>query len=56
MPKISKELVVAAPADAVWRVLGPGFAHIGDGPQRAPRPPDRIGGALDLVVGCRIGG
>jgi hypothetical protein len=30
MPKISKELVLAAPADAVWQVLGPGFAQIGD--------------------------
>jgi Polyketide cyclase / dehydrase and lipid transport len=30
MPGISKELVIAAPADAVWRVLGPGFAWIGD--------------------------
>jgi hypothetical protein len=30
MPKISKEMVVAAPADAVWHVLGPGFAQIGE--------------------------
>src|SRR5689334_14738139 len=30
MPRISKELVIAAPADAVWQVLGPGFARIGD--------------------------
>lgn len=27
---MSKELVVAAPAEAVWQVLGPGFARIGE--------------------------
>jgi hypothetical protein len=30
MPRISKELVITAPADAVWQVLGPGFARIGE--------------------------
>lgn len=30
MPTIKKELIIAAPADAVWQVLGPGFAGIGD--------------------------
>src|SRR6266511_1666434 len=30
MPKLSKQIIVAAPADAVWQVIGPGFDRIGD--------------------------
>ena len=30
MPKISKRFVIAAPAPAVWKVIGPGFARIGE--------------------------
>lgn len=29
MPKISKRFVISAPASAVWQVIGPGFARIG---------------------------
>jgi Polyketide cyclase / dehydrase and lipid transport len=30
MPKISKQFVITAPASAVWKVIGPGFANIGN--------------------------
>lgn len=30
MPEITADLTVHAPADAVWAVIGPGFAHIGE--------------------------
>jgi hypothetical protein len=30
MPKLSKQIIVAAPADTVWQVIGPGFDRIGD--------------------------
>ncbi|GIJ43968.1 hypothetical protein Val02_08540 [Virgisporangium aliadipatigenens] len=30
MSEISVDLLVAAPADAVWKVIGPGFARIGE--------------------------
>jgi hypothetical protein len=30
MPQMVKVLQIAAPADAVWQVLGPGFARIGE--------------------------
>ena len=30
MPKISKRFVITAPASAVWQVIGPGFASIGE--------------------------
>jgi carbon monoxide dehydrogenase subunit G len=46
MPKISTELAIDAPADAVWRVLGPGFARIGDWataiPASTPVPAGRV--------------
>jgi Polyketide cyclase / dehydrase and lipid transport len=30
MPKISKRFVITAPASAVWKVIGPGYASIGE--------------------------
>ncbi len=30
MPKLSKQIIVAALAHAVWQVIGPGFGRIGD--------------------------
>jgi Polyketide cyclase / dehydrase and lipid transport len=30
MPKLSRQIVVSAPADAVWQVIGSGFDRIGD--------------------------
>jgi hypothetical protein len=30
MPDITKELTIDASPDTVWRILGPGFARIGD--------------------------
>jgi hypothetical protein len=30
MPKISKRFVITAPAAAVWEVIGPGYANIGE--------------------------
>ncbi len=30
MPKISKRFVITAPASAVWEVVGPGYARIGE--------------------------
>jgi hypothetical protein len=30
MPKLSKKIIVAAPTDTVWQVIGPGFDRIGD--------------------------
>jgi hypothetical protein len=30
MPKLSKQIVVTAPAQAVWEIIGPGFDRIGD--------------------------
>jgi hypothetical protein len=30
VPALSKQIIVAAPADAVWQVIGPGFDRIGD--------------------------
>ncbi len=30
MPELSVDLSIAAPADRVWAVIGPGFARIGD--------------------------
>lgn len=30
MPKLSRQIVVTAPAQAVWEIIGPGFDRIGD--------------------------
>jgi hypothetical protein len=30
MPKLTTHLIIDAPADQVWEVIGPGFARIGD--------------------------
>jgi hypothetical protein len=47
MPNISKRFVIAAPAAAVWEVIGPGFANIG---QWATAIPGSTGLPHDLPV------
>lgn len=60
MPKISKELVLAAPAEAVWQVLGPGFARIGDWataiPASAPTPAAPIPAAGTRLIDAPVTG
>jgi hypothetical protein len=56
VPKISKQLVIAAPADAVWQVLGPGFARIGEWATAIPTSAAlRVGtGLVDAPVAGRV--
>jgi hypothetical protein len=57
MPKISKQITVAAPAEAVWEVLGPGFARIGDWATAvpastalaSPTPPANVASVAGLI-------
>jgi hypothetical protein len=45
-----EELVLAAPAEAVWQVLGPGFARIGDWASAIPAStPIRAAGTTRLI-------
>jgi hypothetical protein len=70
MPTFSKQIIVGAPAPAVWRVIGPGFDRIGDwatavptstalpAPLSAPAPagPARTGASalVDAPVAGRV--
>ena len=56
MPRISKELVVAAPADAVWQVLGPGFVRIGEWATAIPASSalPAVTGLVDAPVAGRV--
>jgi len=57
MPEISKQFTVAASAEAVWEVLGPGFARIGDWATAVPAstalpgpaPPANVAGVAGLT-------
>lgn len=63
MPELSVDLIVAAPADRVWNVIGPGFAAIGQWATAIPAstavptrrsPPPIAAAALGAPVAGRV--
>jgi hypothetical protein len=61
MPKISQRFVITAPASAVWQVIGPGYASIGDWATAIPastalphQPPQAPGLLETAPVGGRV--
>jgi Polyketide cyclase / dehydrase and lipid transport len=60
MPRLSKQIIVAAPAHAVWQVIGPGFDRIGDWATAIPAvtalPVSGAGRPSPALVGAPVAG